>query len=493
MLLRGCSEPALMSDQRVAEPLAPHIVLLIADDLGLDVAPCHSDASPMPALTARCDESVVFERAYAHPVCTASRAALVTGRHPFRTGAGDVRESSDKLALSEVTFPEYISAHGGEGYRFGAFGKWHLASDSNGSERNPNLQGFDHFEGTPRQHDTYDRYRYNWTRNGEDLGPQTTYKTTRIVDAVIEDFTVNRSNAPQVYMVGFVNPHLPYQVPPAALHTQGDLKEVALKPVRSDTPGPGEYRMNRREPHFDKIYVSMLEALDTEIDRLVRHFDEHTDRPILYFFLSDNGSAAEVYRGNTRGGYRAKASLYDGGVRVPLQVWSGGPPGHRSIQPGRTRAMVQISDLFATLAALTGVDSAQIADDTLDFSAVLFGASKEGPRRSVYIERGNLDRSPFAYGLVDSSGHKLILRDPDRKTGYADDELMEFYDTHSDPGETRNLFKTNCHADFARSHRLLDEMIALHVSEPENQTTFSPDPYLDELEQLIEACKVQND
>ncbi|MBU2605863.1 MAG: sulfatase-like hydrolase/transferase [Alphaproteobacteria bacterium] len=487
-LLPACTQQALPDNERDY----PTIVLLIADDLGLDVAPCHDPDSVMKHLAARCEASLVFDRAYAHPVCTPSRASLMTGRHPFRTGTGDVRQSARKLSLDEETLAERVRANSPGNYIMGAFGKWHLADDENGAEHNPGLQGFDIFEGTPRQHDTYRFYDYDWMRNGVSVGNQSTYRTTRIVDAVIENFISSPSSRPSLYWVSFTNPHKPYHIPPSALHSQGDLSGTMLREISKRQPGPDEYHANRREPRLDRQYNAMLEALDNEIERLVTRMDEVATRPIIYIFLGDNGSAAEVYRGPGSAGYRAKASLYEGGIRVPVQIWSS-HDGNGAVETGRSDALVHLSDLFLTISELTGsrIAASEGSGRTLDsvsFAGILKDTDRPGKRDFAYVERGNLAMMPFAYGLVDAAGFKLILRDPVRPTGYAGDVLMEFYDTARDPGETSNLLVSTCSADLSRVGFMLEEITRLHASEPQKHTTFSPDPYRSHLAGLASRC-----
>ncbi|MEH6488016.1 sulfatase-like hydrolase/transferase [Hyphomonas oceanitis] len=472
----------------------PTIVLLVADDLGLDVAPCHAPDSVMKHLAAKCATSLVFDRAYTHPICTPSRASLMTGRHPFRTGAGDVRETSRKLSLDEETIAERIKAASPGNYETAAFGKWHLADDENGADRNPNLQGFDYFEGTPRQHDTYRYYDYDWQRNGVSVGRQSTYRTTRVVDAMLEHARQTDRTRPGFYVVNFTNPHKPYHNPPAALHTQGELPASALREVAGREPRPGEYHANRREPRLDRQYDAMLEALDIEIERLVEEIDRASEGPVIYIFFGDNGSAAEVYRGPSQAGYRAKGSLYEGGIRIPIQIWTSNGD-QALVHSGRTDALVELSDFFLTITDLTraeapatGSDGAVL--DSMSFANVLHDPASPSGRKYVYVERGNLDKLPFAYGLIDEAGYKLILRDPVRMTGYAGNVLMEAYNTAKDPGESDNLLLSPCHADLGRIKAMLAEISRLHASEPADKTSFSPDPYEAHLEDLAASCAI---
>lgn len=470
--------------------LAPHIVVMIADDLGLDAAPCHNPHHLMPKLEARCETSLVFTHAYAHPYCTASRASILTGRHTFRHGANDVRQSSKKLPLREVTLPEFIRSNSAAPYQFAAFGKWHLADDHNGSIDNPNLQGFDHFEGTPRQHHTYRYTDYEWVINGVSKGKQSTYKTTKIVDAALAYMAGNGEDKPRVLFLNFVNPHRPYHLPPKHLHNEPNLIDPGLKPTRSDNPKTNEFRVNEREARFDPMYRAMLGALDTEIDRFTSTVTNLTSRPLIFIFLGDNGSAAEVYLTENPAGYRAKASIYDGGVRVPLQIWSNDNQ-VLPVNETRTNRLVHLTDLFATIAEITGVspsnapaddspnqiDAQSFADGIFSNKRTISGERKTksfAHREYLYLERGNA-RQPFAFGIVHVSGDKLILRDLDRTSRYAGEVKMEYYETATDPGESKNLFN-NCRANFARAHVMLDELAKLHAEAGEH-SNFESEKY----------------
>jgi arylsulfatase A-like enzyme len=481
VLVGACSEPQ--------EAAAPHIIVLVADDLGLDQAPCHSAATRMPYLQSLCSQAVVFNRVYTHPYCTASRAALMTGRHPFRHGADDVRMQARKLPLSEVTIAELIKQQSGHNYQTAGFGKWHLADDENGGNRNPNLQGFDHYAGNPRQHHTYRYFDFEWFENGEQIGPVSTYKTTFLVDQVIEHFRAQAGSQPQFSLVSFTSPHKPFHAPPEALHSFGELPPQTLVGTRSDMPGPDAYRANRREPRLDRYYFAMLEALDTEIERLVETLTRDTDRPIIFVFLGDNGSAAEVFAAVDGEAVRSKATLYDGGVRVPLMVW--GDPIEWS---GRSDQLLHLADLFPTLANLAGLESDAVSSlgvplDGVSFASELGGSDDASQGRDfAFFERGNDDVLPFAFGAVDQQGFKLILRDPERETNYSRGQLVEVYDTEADPLEVRNLLNTPCAMQNTRVTDLFEFIVSKAAQNQAHSDWFEPEIYQDVLRQSRASC-----
>lgn len=471
------------------EAPAPHIIVLIADDLGLDQAPCHSQNVRMPYLQSQCDRALVFDRAYTHPYCTASRAALMTGRHPFRHGAADVRMQAPKLPLTEVTIAELIKQHSDRGYTMAAFGKWHLADDQNGSERNPNLQGFDHYEGTPRQQDTYKYSNFEWIANGEPAGRIETYKTTFLVDRVIAHFRSVNALEPVFSIVSFTSPHKPFHAPPEHLHAFGSLPEQTLRGTRADLVNAEEYRANRREPRLDVYYFAMLQALDTEIKRLVQTLEEDAGRPVLFVFFGDNGSAAEVFAAVENSQVRSKATLYDGGVRVPLMIWGVGVNGSR-----RSDRLVHLADLFPTLASLAGVeenrlDSKKSSLDGVSFRTEVDGfPSKATARNFTFFERGNDALLPFAFGAVDETGLKLILRERARQTNYSPGRLVEVYDTESDALEAQNLFDIPCAMPETRVLELFEFIASKAAENQAHSDWFDESYYRVNIKQALDAC-----
>ncbi|MHC5212536.1 MAG: sulfatase-like hydrolase/transferase, partial [Planctomycetota bacterium] len=130
-----------------------NVLIVVADDLGVDMVGAYgegSDPPPTPVIDSLASQGVLFRNAWSNPVCSPTRAALLTGRPAFRNGIGYIVDASpNNLALpyAEVTLPEMLALGTGGNYRSGAFGKWHLGNDSVGGALAPNLAGFDHFAG----------------------------------------------------------------------------------------------------------------------------------------------------------------------------------------------------------------------------------------------------------------------------------------------------------------------------------------------------------
>lgn len=166
---------AVMPTTRAASP--PNILLIIGDDMGIETLPCYgiiADAADLPNLSALCRQGVRFTNVWSQPVCSPTRATIMTGRYGFRTGvgaaipapkevqsrrptppkpAGTHRESPANepdatvpgLRPDEFTLAKALKSNPSLGYETAAIGKWHLADLNNGAFEHPNRAGFDHF------------------------------------------------------------------------------------------------------------------------------------------------------------------------------------------------------------------------------------------------------------------------------------------------------------------------------------------------------------
>ncbi len=322
-------------------PPTPNVLILVLDDVGVESIGAYghaaADAPPTPSLDALARRGVTFTSAWAQPLCSPARAALQTGRYALRTGIGTgpvsvswAPDVSPPLPLSEIVLPEMLE-RGGAGYAHAAIGKWHLGTASVGGPNAPNLAGWGHYEGVLDNVLPPDTYQdYMRVTNGV---PQLTsgYMTTRDVDAALA--WIERAQGPWLVHLAFHAAHEPFHAPPPHLHTR-DLASA----------GPPE--LDPRPYH-----LAMIEALDTEIGRLLASLDPATLRETVVILVGDNGTPNDVLAASTTPGH-GKGTHFESGVRVPLIV--AGPPVAR---PGAVcDALVSIVDVFATVADVANVD-----------------------------------------------------------------------------------------------------------------------------------------
>ena len=321
-----------------------NVLVVIADDLGTDgiAAYGHGIEPPnTPNLDALIASGVRFNHFWSMPVCSPTRAAILTGRTPQQTGIGrgvqlDVANSS--LSLSEITLPSALTYGSPFPYAHAAIGKWHLSTNDELYTTHPLAAGFSYHAGSMRNlaedvepgvDGTYD----DWLKSV--MGAthvETTYATTDTTDDAIE--WIASTDEPWFMWLAYNAPHYPLHEPPAHLHT----------------------RTLGEEPESRDLYDAMVEALDTEFGRLVDQLPPDT----TVIFLGDNGAPSDTAREPYQEG-RIKHTLYEGGIKVPLIV--SGPWAH---QPGVSNALVQATDLFATVIDLTGTELSASHLATLD-------------------------------------------------------------------------------------------------------------------------------
>lgn len=331
-----CCFAAVASPARSQAPTRPNIVILLADDLGVEQLTAYGyslGAAPTPVIDALAAGGVRFNNAWAYPICSATRAALMTGRHAFRTGIGNGinHDLEYPLQLSEIILPEMLDLGTQRAYRHAAIGKWHLGTSIVGGNRNANLAGFEHFVGTPGNLGSYS----SWERTEDGTTAiSTVYPLSDKVDAALN--WVNSVTDPFLLYLPFHLVHLPWHAPPAHLHTQ-DLSGAGPPPLDP-------------EPYFR----AMLQALDTEIGRLLAGLGSRLANTVV-LFLGDNGTHQRLLGPPFPLGH-GKATLFEGGVRVPFIV--SGPP---VLAPGSScDALVHVADVFATVAELAAVDLGQV-------------------------------------------------------------------------------------------------------------------------------------
>lgn len=404
---------ALVAPVRAA---TKNILLVIADDYGADASSLYDSTNtgavlpPTPNIAALASQGVVFRNAYANPVCSPTRACLLTGRHGFRTGVGDalVGAGSAELAATEFTLPRAFTI-AAPGYSLAQFGKWHLATGNNSPLT---VGGWTNFSGSLQGAVT--SYT-NWTKvvNGSATMNYPNYATTDIVNNATA-WIVARGTNPWLAWVAFNAPHAPLHKPP-----------TNLAPHYATLPGTAADINARPALYFD----AMTEAMDTEIGRLLAAVDR-TNTHII--FLGDNGTPANVLQPPYPAG-RGKDTLYEGGTKVPLII-----SGPAVANPGRTNdTLAHAVDLFTTILELVGINSTATVPSnvTLDSQSLLAVLQTTNTlARYVYAEKFDTSTPTSADGRT--------LRNAQFKLIQFNSGTEQFYDLLSDPYEVTNLLNT---------------------------------------------------
>ncbi len=412
----------------VGRAAPPHVLYVVVDDLGwMDLRCQGNDKLNTPRLDALAKQGVRFTSAYAaSPVCSPTRAALITGLAPARLritqhgkdgpafwpAARKLQPPAAEhvLSLKAVTIAERLKE---VGYATGFFGKWHLSGERDPKDKNPATggpdfwpehQGFDTniggcgFGGPPTYFDPYRIPNIKPRKKGE-------YLTDRLADEALAFMQANKKK-PMFVCLWTYNVHYPFEAP----------DDLIAKYKGKEGPGLK-----------NATYAAQIEATDRAVGKVLDELDRRgIAENTLVVFTSDNGG----WDGATdnRPLRSGKGDLYEGGLRVPLIVrWPG-----VAAKGTTSDAPVTSTDLPATILDATGVK--------LGRGEVLDGVSLRPLLQGKKLERDALyfHYPHFAWhkgnkpgGAVRAGPHKLIRR--------YEDHALELYDLTNDIGEKKNL------------------------------------------------------
>ncbi len=430
--------------------MRPNIVLILIDDLGwADLACTGSTFYKTPNLDRLAKRGMMFTDGYAAcPVCSPTRASLMTGQYPARVGITDWIDWGGKLhplrgKLVEVPYLKQLPAGVAtvaESLRDGGYatwhvGKWHLG----GSGAFPQERGFEKnicggTSGAPG------RYFAPWPVEAlaKENAPPGTYLTDYLTDKAI-GLIQQRDDRPFFLNFWHYAVHTPIQAKKDAVRRSRKRATTmgldGLKAIEEGEPfkttNKMHLRVQRRRIQSDPVYAAMMANLDWNIGRLLKTLDdEGVADNTMVLFTSDNGGLATSEGSPTCNAplSEGKGWMYDGGVRVPLLVrWPG------RVKPGSVcGAPVTSPDFFPTLLEAAGLPlQPERHTDGISFLPLLEGAT-ELEREAIfwhYPHYGNQGGAPGS--SVRSGDYKLIE--------FYEDGRLELYNLADDISETRNL------------------------------------------------------
>lgn len=378
----------------------PNILLIIADDMGLDATPGYNIGSVkpnMPNLESMINSGIRFNNLWSYPVCTPTRSSIITGKYGYRTGVLSV---NDELSTSETSLQSYIDNTTGNLYNHAVIGKWHLSSNTN----HPIDMGVNYYAGL--LNGAVQSYtNWNLTENGQ-TNSSTEYTTTKFTDLAID--WIDNQSQPWFLWLAYNAPHTPFHLPPNELHSQGTLPIDQASIDANPLP----------------YYMAMLEAMDTEMGRLINSMSIEEKANTIIIFIGDNGTPNQVVQEYPSP--RAKGTVYQGGVNVPMII-----SGKNVSRINDTEdALINTTDLFATISELTGNTVSEI-NDSKSFMELLTTSStnmRDYIYTEIYTDAGS---SNYA---IRSATHKYI------NFGGVDEA---FYDLSNNTMETPNLLNAN--------------------------------------------------
>ncbi len=416
LLVVGFVHFALFDRQLTHSGQPPNILLVVVDDLGFADLHClGSDDLQTPALDQLYGDSLRLNRYYAScPVCSPTRAAILTGCYPDRVGVPGVIRTAEQNSWGYYrpiakTLPEILRD---QGYQTMAVGKWHLGLRQ---ENHPQSRGFDRFKGFlgDMMDDYYNHRRHgiNYMREGRNEIDPAGHATDLFSQWAVESITSNAGRTeqkPWFLYLAYNAPHTPIQPPVDWLN-----------------------RVQQRQPKIDPkraALVALIEHLDAGIGRVIdalRRTEQYSNTVIV--FTSDNGGQLEV--GANNGPLRdGKGSMYEGGLRIPgcIRV------PHQTNSGTSTDAICSTVDLLPTLAEIAGGVPAEGIDGA-SLWPLLASPDHLWPEREIYFVRreGGLRYAGLTAEALRKGDLKLVHNLPTNE--------FELFDLARDPQETRNL------------------------------------------------------
>ena len=335
----------------------PNVIVIVADDLGWNDVGFHGGDIDTPSLDRLAAEGVELNRFYTTPICSPTRAALMTGRDPIRLGiAYGVILPWDNIGVhpDEHFMPQSFLA---AGYQTAMVGKWHLGHAQ--MSYHPNNRGFEHFYG--HLHTEVGFYPPFANAGGKDFQlngvsiDDEGYETFLLADEVSRYIRERDTSKPFFVYMPFIAPHTPLDAPQELQDKYRDIN-TDLKPSRAK--GTDQTRRLAKfmlQPSARPMYAAVVDGMDQAIGQVLDTLDSEgiADNTIVLFF-SDNGGAAYSVGGADnvplRGG---KGETFEGGIRVvSLMRWPG------AIKPQQKMTdIMTVMDVFPTLAEAAGIEA----------------------------------------------------------------------------------------------------------------------------------------
>lgn len=408
-----------------------NVIIILADDLGFGDLSCYgSNLNDTPNLDKMAEEGVKLSSYYAaQAVCSASRAAILTGCYPNRLGihGAFMPKAKKGLNLSEVTIAEILKE---QGYSTGTFGKWHLGDDP---KFLPTMHGFDEYIGIPYSNDMWPFH----PQQGPifNFGPLPLIKQTTTIDTLTDqsgltsdltkysqDFIRRNKNNPFFLYLAHPQPHVP-------LFVSNRFK--------------GKSR--------NGLYGDVIMEIDWSVGQILNTLkDEGIDKNTLVIFTSDNGPWLSYGNHAGSAGFfrEGKGTAWEGGQREPFIARFPG-----KITPNADiQTPMFAMDILPTIAALTGAKLGPLKIDGKDSWKILSGEQTEGLHEAFYYYYKTNELHAIRSGdwkMVFPHKYRTMFGQTAGRDGIpgnytnVDLQKVELYNLRDDPRETRNVFKDN--------------------------------------------------
>ena len=423
----------LSSHADAQEATRPNIVHIIVDDLGWNDVGFHGSDIKTPAIDQLATESVVLDRFYVTPICSPTRAGVLTGRYPFRFGIwGGVVSPTQRHGLppSEQTTPELLAK---AGYKDRIMlGKWHLGLAS--TKFHPLNHGFTEFYGHYNGAiDYFSRERFgqlDWHRNYDGVHEEG-YSTDLVGDAAVDLIQQRDGNSPFYMFVAFNAPHSPIQAKREDLDANGFNPEGKRAPntdkgIAKREKAP-EYGVRGKGNTVRQTFSAMVSSLDQNVAKILQALDRNgLEDNTIVIFHSDNGGIPKHGGDNTplRGN---KFTTWEGGVRVVAMIrWPA------KLQGGtKYESVAAYVDIVPTLAAAAGISDVQQADgiNLLPYLVANQPASERAlllDEATVVTDQWKLKDGKYFDLRADPNETSPVFTPPERVSAYLKNQLKRF-------------------------------------------------------------------
>jgi arylsulfatase A-like enzyme len=348
---------ALLAAPAAAAP-RPNVLIFLADDLGwADVGFHGQKYIETPSIDRIAREGVELSRFYTTPICSPTRAALMTGRDPIRLGvvyAVILPWSNNGIHPDERFMPESFRD---AGYQTALIGKWHLGHAQ--QTYHPNQRGFEYFYGHLHTEVGYfppfaNQGGKDFQRNGVSIDDRG-YETFLLADEAVRWIRARDKQRPFFLYMPFIAPHTPLDAPDDLKRKYAGIP-TDLAPSRSEqTDRSRTISKLLLRPSAPPLYAAVVDAMDQAVGRVLAALDdEGIANDTIVLFFSDNGGAAYSVGGADnvplRGG---KGDTFEGGIRVVAALrWPA-----ELAKGGKFESIMSVMDVFPTLAAAAGVEA----------------------------------------------------------------------------------------------------------------------------------------
>ncbi|NNF36618.1 MAG: sulfatase-like hydrolase/transferase [Saprospiraceae bacterium] len=391
----------------------PNILFIIGDDMGVDMLEGYEVGSNLPG-TPNIDQlrssGLTFRNVWGAPVCSPTRAAILTGKYGINNGVNNV---PGILTTNQKSIFKEITERTDGIYKSCVVGKWHLSRRNDPDH--PLDHGADEFMGFIGG-GVEDYYQWEKIEDGI-VSNSVDYATSYFTDYAID--WINSQSDPWLMWLAHAAPHTPYHVPPDGTFTQ---------PMTNS---------NKQQ------YRAMIESLDFEIGRLIDGIPDDVLNNTIIIFLGDNGTPNNMLQ--TYPERRGKGSLYQGGIHVPMII-----SGHGVTRVNENEfALVNVTDLYATISQIVDPASNSEINDALSFKHLL--STSVGVNREYnYMGIGsNEENGEEERHTVRNERYKLIRNGQDE----------ELYDLEIDPFEENDLILAGLTSDQQKIKERLDSVL----------------------------------